>query len=191
MVKHMGDPSLGKWIPWVGGALGVLLVLTGIFVLFNGPGNNKKYQAIEIPPGQAKVIKLFLLNVETNKEEVENFQVNKEAALWHQLARIIGRMARQPEREKTMSLWPLPLKVRSAYLRKNGLLILDFEKGVQYNQLNSAFVELAAIFLIVRTITANFDQIKQVKFLIGGQEAETLAGHIDISRPLKLSDLKW
>jgi Sporulation and spore germination len=190
-VNRMEKKGFGQWIPWVGGILGVLLVLIGLYVLFNRSGQSNTYQSMKIPSGQAKAIKLFSLNIETKKEAVENFQVHKEAALRHQLSQMIEQMARQPENEKMRSLWPLPLKVRSAYLRKNGFLILDFEKGVQYNQSNSAFDELAAIYLIVRTITANYEQIKQVKFLIGGQETETLAGHIDISRPLKLSDLKW
>ena len=187
----MSKQNMERWLPWIGGGIGMLLLLAGLLFLFGGPWPAKKYHGIDIPPGQALTIKIFFLNSETNKEEIEEFQVHKEAHLSKQILQIIERMARQPETKKIRTLWPLTLKVRSAYLRKNGFLILDFEKGVQYNQSNSAFHELAAIYSIVRTITANFTQVKQVKFLIGGQEAETLAGHIDISRPLQLSDLKW
>jgi hypothetical protein len=28
----------------------------------------------------------------------------------------------------------------------------------------------------------NFDEIKQVRFLLNGKEAQTLAGHVDLSR---------
>jgi len=36
---------------------------------------------------------------------------------------------------------------------------------------------------VVRTLTKNFPEVRQVKFLINGQEEETLAGHLDITRP--------
>jgi hypothetical protein len=46
------------------------------------------------------------------------------------------------------------------------------------------------IYSIVDTLVLNLEQVRQVKFLIGGQEAATLAGHVDLSRPFK-ADMLW
>lgn len=47
----------------------------------------------------------------------------------------------------------------------------------------SAGDELLAIAAVTNTLTQNFEEIKQVHLLIDGKEAQTLAGHIDLSRP--------
>ncbi|MEW6515707.1 MAG: GerMN domain-containing protein [candidate division FCPU426 bacterium] len=86
---------------------------------------------------------------------------------------------------------PLPSKVRAVYLRGSGMLVVDFEKTVQYNQSVSAQEELAAVRSLLKTLVMNFPEVKAVKFLIGGQEAEALAGHVDISRALCLDDVTW
>ena len=38
-----------------------------------------------------------------------------------------------------------------------------------------------AIYAVVNTLTQNFEEIKEVRFLLDGREAQTLAGHIDAS----------
>lgn len=68
--------------------------------------------------------------------------------------------------------------------------------GVQVNE-NTAFVNFAnqnlnggtleeslVISQVVKTLM-EFPQVKRVKFLIEGETAETLMGHIDISKPLE------
>ena len=44
---------------------------------------------------------------------------------------------------------------------------------------------MMTIWSIVNTLVLNVPEIEAVKILIGGGEAETLAGHIDLSRPLR------
>jgi hypothetical protein len=45
----------------------------------------------------------------------------------------------------------------------------------------SAEDELLAVYALVNTLTHNFPEIRQVRFLMDGREAQTLAGHIDLS----------
>lgn len=118
-------------------------------------------------------------------------RVLRDAALREQIKQVIQNMGEKPSRKTAATLWPMPLEVRSLYLRSNGLLILDFEKRVAYNQTTGTYEELRAVRSIVKTLTHNFKEIKSIKFLVGGQETETLAGHIDISRPLSMDDFSW
>jgi hypothetical protein len=41
---------------------------------------------------------------------------------------------------------------------------------------------------IMQTLVANVPEVKRVQILIEGREVETLAGHVDIRRPL---DTTW
>ena len=50
--------------------------------------------------------------------------------------------------------------------------------------------ELFTIYTIVNTLTVNLPSISGVQILIEGQEVDTLAGHIDLRRPLAQS-FKW
>jgi hypothetical protein len=47
-----------------------------------------------------------------------------------------------------------------------------------------AWTEVLAVYSLVNTLVENFSDVKQVQILIDGNESETLAGHVDISRPL-------
>jgi hypothetical protein len=44
--------------------------------------------------------------------------------------------------------------------------------------------ELLTVYAIVDSLTANVPQIRRVGLLVGGRERDTLAGHVDIRRPL-------
>lgn len=66
---------------------------------------------------------------------------------------------------------------------KDGLATVSFNKDLQ--KLNTGSMgELITIYSIVDTLT-QFPTVKKVQFLIEGQTVETLAGHVDISKPLE------
>jgi len=74
------------------------------------------------------------------------------------------------------------LKLREFYLDAAGTAYLDLTPGPQKDERASAWEELLAIYGMVNTVLNNFDEIKQVVLLLDGREAQTLAGHMDLSR---------
>jgi hypothetical protein len=74
------------------------------------------------------------------------------------------------------------LKIRKLFLDASGTAYVDLSSAQQNGVPASAWEELLAIYAMVNTLTQNFDEIKQVRFLLEGKEAQTLAGHIDLSR---------
>jgi len=64
---------------------------------------------------------------------------------------------------------------QTAYIDFKQTIIAHFPGGVTQ--------ELLAIYAIVNTLTLNMREVKQVKFIIGGQEANTFLGHLDIRNP--------
>jgi hypothetical protein len=44
---------------------------------------------------------------------------------------------------------------------------------------------MMAVYSIVNALTTNVPGITQVTILVGGQPAESLNGHMDLSRPLR------
>ena len=44
------------------------------------------------------------------------------------------------------------------------------------------------VYTIVHAVVTNLPNLQEVQILIGGQEADTLAGHIDLRRPLRKNE---
>lgn len=77
------------------------------------------------------------------------------------------------------NLWPATSKVNSVRIEE-GMATIDISPG----KLNvGAEAEMRAIDQLVWTATAANPAIKQVKILINGKEAESLAGHVDLTEP--------
>lgn len=60
----------------------------------------------------------------------------------------------------------------------------DFTGEIKTNHPGGSTAEINTVYAIVNTVTLNFPEIKDVQILIEGEKAATLAGHIDISRPI-------
>jgi Sporulation and spore germination len=74
------------------------------------------------------------------------------------------------------------LKIRELFLDASGTAYVDLSPVQQNGIKASAWEELLAIYSMVNTLAQNFEEIKQVHFLLEGKEAQTLAGHMDLSR---------
>jgi hypothetical protein len=81
---------------------------------------------------------------------------------------------------------PLPdgVQLRSVfYLPKREMLVLDFNDNLINAFPGGTAAELEFVYFIVDNICFNFQEIKKVKILSGGNENKTLAGHIDLEKP--------
>jgi hypothetical protein len=73
------------------------------------------------------------------------------------------------------------------YLLSDGTAIADFSETLGTEIPSGILNEEMAVDSIVRTLGANLSNIYRLKILIRGQEAETLAGHLDLSQFFTLS----
>jgi len=74
------------------------------------------------------------------------------------------------------------IRLRELYLDGSGTAYVDLTPGARKDVRASAWEEQLAIYALVNTLLQNFEEIKQVRLLLDGTEAQTLAGHIDLSR---------
>ena len=82
------------------------------------------------------------------------------------------------------------IRIRELYLDGSGTAYIDLTLGLRKDVRASAWEELLAIYALVNTLMQNFEDIKQVMLLLDGGEAQTLAGHMDLSRTFtKRTDL--
>ena len=74
------------------------------------------------------------------------------------------------------------LRLRGVYLDAAGTGYIDLMPVEQREVRASVWEELIALYAMVNTLSQNFEEIKQVRFLVDGREVQTLAGHIELSR---------
>jgi hypothetical protein len=66
------------------------------------------------------------------------------------------------------------------YIQPDGTAIADFSDDVTSGMPSGILSEQLAVSSIAQTLGANATGIRQLKILVHGQEAETLAGHLDL-----------
>jgi len=74
------------------------------------------------------------------------------------------------------------IRLRELFIDAAGTAYIDLTPGPQKDVRASAWEEQLAIYALVNTLLQNFEEIKQVELLLDGREAQTLAGHMDLSR---------
>jgi len=67
------------------------------------------------------------------------------------------------------------------YLLSDGTAIADFSEALEAEMPSGILNEELAVDSIVRTLGANLSSVHRIKFLVRGQDSETLAGHLDLS----------
>jgi hypothetical protein len=76
---------------------------------------------------------------------------------------------------------PADATLLAFYIQPDGTAIADFSDALASETPSGILSEQLAVDSIVQTLAANVDSIHQLKILIHGQEADTLAGHLDLS----------
>jgi len=89
-------------------------------------------------------------------------------------------------------LHPIPPSTRllNAFYDGAGEVTLNFSDHLRTDHPGGSEAELATLKCIVSTVGSNFPGVDQVRLLIEGDEAVTLAGHADLRDPLRVSEYR-
>ena len=74
--------------------------------------------------------------------------------------------------------------VRAVYLTDRGDAFVNLSREISSRHSGGSLGELLTIYTIVNAVTVNVPTIRAVQILIEGREVDTLAGHVDLRRPL-------
>ena len=91
----------------------------------------------------------------------------------------------EPAQQGETSVVPEGTTLRAFYVTDRGDAFVDLSREVSANHPGGSFTELLTVYAIVNAVTANLPAIQRVQILIDGKEADTLAGHVDLRRPLQ------
>jgi len=82
-------------------------------------------------------------------------------------------------------IFPRDTQVRATFLLPDGTAFVDLGGNTLTQGWGTgSHEELMAVYSVVQTVIANFPDAKRVRILVNGEPAETLAGHVNVSRAL-------
>jgi hypothetical protein len=135
--------------------------------------------------GEARRIRatLFYVSEDGNQLDAVQREVPFGAGAAAQ-ARRITEMQLAPAPNGLVSPIPSGTSVRNVYVTSTGDAYVDLSHDITAGHSGGSLDEALTVFAIVNALTTNLPDIKAVQILIDGKEVDTLAGHLDLRRPL-------
>lgn len=90
----------------------------------------------------------------------------------------------EPAPEGLASAIPPGTALRGVFIGERGDAYVDFSGSLRANHPGGTVSEVLTVYAIVSALTANLPAVTSVQILIEGHEVDTLAGHVDLRRPL-------
>ena len=141
--------------------------------------------------GEARKIRarLFYVNAEgTGLLGVEQEVMYGEGAV-EQAKRLVEAQLATPAASLTSAI-PAQTKLRNVFLTARGEAYIDLSIELRANHPGGTTNEGLTVYSLVSALTANLPAVTSVQILIDGKEVDTLAGHLDLRRPLE-QDSRW
>jgi hypothetical protein len=88
----------------------------------------------------------------------------------------------------SVSVIPAGTTLRAFYVTERGDAFVDLSSDVVSGHPGGSLNELLTVYAIVNVVTANLPAARRVQILVDGKEADTIAGHVDLRRPLTRND---
>jgi len=99
-------------------------------------------------------------------------------------AQLIINAQLAPVAAPLVSAIPPGTTLRAFYLSAKGEAYVDLSRDVVTAHTGGSRDELLTIYTLVNALTSNLPAVTSVQVLVNGKEVDTLAGHVDLRRPL-------
>jgi spore germination protein GerM len=139
--------------------------------------------AAPAPPGRKIKARLFYVSDDgTRLAGIERDIAYGEGPV--EQAREIVAAQIAPVVEPLVSAVPPGTTLRAVFITDGGEAYVDLSREVVSAHPGGTLNELLTVYTLVNALTANLPAVTAVQLLVDGKEVETLAGHIDLRRPL-------
>jgi len=114
-------------------------------------------------------------------------EVTSAPELEARLTALVSALLAAPADERAVALFPIPVAVGAALVAADGTLYLDLRAadGAPPPGAGST-LETQRLYALVHTVLRNEPRVTSVVLLWNGVQRESLSGHVDTRRPLRL-----
>lgn len=168
----------------------IILILGAVYAAYRY-GEAKRAPGVPVPEEaleaakilpQTRQIDLYFTDEASRRLSIERREVtgeNREDLI----RKVMEELIRGPVDSGRLRTLPETVQVRTVYF-KDGTVWVDMDSSVRDEHPGGTWTEVLAVYSVVNTLAENFSDVQQVQVLIEGSESDTLAGHVDISKPL-------
>ena len=136
------------------------------------------------PPVEKTRITLFFVSKEDGALRPEERDVEKPSDAVGFAREILREEVAGPKDPALLPALPAGLTLRNAFVPGGGRVIVDLNVDPAWARAAGSGEELACVGAVVNSLLQNLAQTDRVQILVNGSSVETLAGHVDLTRPL-------
>ena len=174
-----------------------LAIITAILAIFSSC-ESEQTEPTPVPPpspivisepSQTQLQKCTLFFFDTNSLRLagEERELNLSQDVNERLKQTITELLGDSVRGLYQTI-PKGTLLHEVYVDEQSTAYLDFSQHLKDGHIGGTTSEALTVAAILRTVKVNFpDAIRRVQILIEGLETDTIGGHVDISKPLRLS----
>lgn len=100
---------------------------------------------------------------------------------------IEAQLAAQPPAPLAATI-PQGAKLRGIFISERNEAFVDLDASIRTAHPGGTLQELMTVYTIVNALVTNLPNLQEVQILIDGREVDTLAGHVDLRRPLRKNE---
>lgn len=127
--------------------------------------------------------RLFYLTTDGMRLQPSEQEVEFGATTTAQARRLIEAQLQAPQ-PPLMSAVPTGTTLKELFITDRGEAYVDLSAELAHNHAGGSLDEILTVYTLVSVLTENLPSITHVQILIDGHEVDTLAGHMDLRRPL-------
>jgi flagellar basal body-associated protein FliL len=86
-----------------------------------------------------------------------------------------------------VNTFPEKAELQDVKMDGEDTLLINFRESLPEHHPGGSAAEMATLYSLTNTLTANMPQIKKVKVLIAGKERDSLKGHIGLKNPFTMN----
>ena len=128
-------------------------------------------------------VKLFFPAADRPGLVIEDRAVAFSNDLAQQLKVVVEELVRGSQIGLGPSL-PTGTRVLDVFVTARGVAYVDLSKEAATAAGRGSHDELSTVYSVVNSLTSNFPAVKRVQIVIEDRQVPTLAGHVDLTRPL-------
>jgi len=155
-------------------------------IIQEAPYKEEKIEEVQPLPTEEMVeVNLYFSDAQVMYLEPEKRKISQTPSLARQ---VVIELIKGPENSELYPTIPQGTQVNEVYIADD-IVYVDLSEEIFTNHPGGSSGELMTVYSIVNTLT-EIPSIKGVQILVGGNEKDSLVGHIDISMPL-IRDQNW
>jgi spore germination protein GerM len=127
-------------------------------------------------------VTLFYISSSGRMFSLEERDIPFSNSLQEQAKQVLRQLLAGSQRGRGSAI-PSGVQLRGLFITQQGLAYVDLSQELITNHPGGTCAEELTVYSVANTLISNFPAVKKVQILVEGREIQSLAGHLDLTRP--------